>query len=125
MMGLIWFVQVVHYPLFLYVGESQYPVYQKVHMQRTTWVVGPVMLVELLTSVWLIWQHWMVTGLWIGLGLLGIIWLSTGLLQVPRHNRLLLGFDLSHHRLLVVTNWVRTCAWTGRGIVMIWLLSIW
>ena len=51
MVGLIWFVQVVHYPLFAHVGRTQFPEYERLHNQFTTWIVGPVMLLELTTAM--------------------------------------------------------------------------
>lgn len=59
---------------------------------------------------------------WLGLALLTVLWLSTAFLQVPRHNALATGFDSLQHRGLVLGNWVRTVAWTGRGaLVLLWL----
>ena len=54
---------------------------------------------------------------WCGLGLLAVAWVSTGLWQVPAHRRLAGGFDAVTHRRLVRTNWVRTVAWSARGII--------
>jgi sterol desaturase/sphingolipid hydroxylase (fatty acid hydroxylase superfamily) len=52
MVGLIWFVQVVHYPLFAAVPAGEpFAAYHRQHVRRTTWVVAPVMLVELVTAV--------------------------------------------------------------------------
>ena len=50
MVGLIWFVQIVHYPLYANVGREQFPEYEALHNRLTTWVVGPAMLVEMLTA---------------------------------------------------------------------------
>ena len=50
MVGLIWFVQVVHYPLFSSVGQSPFPEYERLHQKRTTLVVAPLMLIEALTA---------------------------------------------------------------------------
>ncbi|MEM6262595.1 MAG: hypothetical protein AAGI38_08820 [Bacteroidota bacterium] len=44
MTGLIWFVQVVHYPLFSQISPEDFPRYEKIHMRRTAIVVIPVML---------------------------------------------------------------------------------
>lgn len=122
MVGVIWFVQVVHYPLMKQVGAAHYEAYQLAHMQRTTWVVGPGMVVEAMTAVWLLYVSASVL-LWVGLGLLVLIWVSTVGLQVPRHNQLLTRFDVDDHRILVQTNWIRTVAWTARGILMFWMLD--
>ena len=57
------------------------------------------------------------SALWMGLFLLLVIWLSTALLQVPCHNRLVNGFDPKIHHRLVKTNWIRTVAWSLRAII--------
>ena len=54
MTGLIWCVQLVHYPLFRAVGEPGYAAYQDAHMRLTTLVVGPLMLLEAATALWLL-----------------------------------------------------------------------
>lgn len=125
MTGLIWFVQVVHYPLFNQVGESVFSRYETIHTQSTTWVVGPVMLAELFSAGWLLWlapegiPGWK---LWAGAGLLGIVWVSTALLQVPQHGILASGFDQRAYETLVSTNWVRTVGWSLRGLLALWML---
>ncbi len=115
MTGVIWFVQIVHYPLFARVGAGVFSDYERDHAQRTGWVVGVPMLVELAAAV----ATAVVLGgalAWVGLALLVVVWLSTGLLQVPAHRRLQRGFDAATHRRLVATNWVRTVAWTTRAV---------
>lgn len=61
--------------------------------------------------------------LWAGLDLIGVIWLSTRLLQVPQHRVLEAGSDPGAHRVLVASNWIRTVAWTARGILLLALLG--
>lgn len=121
MVGLIWCVQVVHYPLFERVGAPTYPGYQRAHMKRVSWVVLPVMLVELGTAVSAVWMRPKAvsasTVTW-GLALLTAIWLSTFLLQVPAHDKLTRGFDSSAHRQLVRGNWARTIGWSARALVV-------
>ena len=55
MVGVIWFVQVVHYPLLARVGTSGFEAYEQAHTRRTGWVVAPPMLAELVTAVLLLW----------------------------------------------------------------------
>lgn len=127
MVGLIWIVQVVHYPLFAKVGGDSFPEYQRSHTTLITFVVMPLMLTELGSAVALcalplpLYAHQMAV---IGTALLGIIWLSTFLVQVPLHDALLKGFVSTTHKKLVRTNWVRTIAWTLRGIVAAGLILI-
>lgn len=120
MVGLIWFVQVVHYPLMAQVSRSDFVGYEREHQRRTTFVVAPAMLLEAITAVMLLaFPPAGVGPTWPALGasLLAVIWLSTFLIQVRQHRRLSQGFDAVTHRRLVWCNWLRTVAWTGRGIV--------
>lgn len=126
MLGVILVVQVVHYPLFARVGSEPFPAYQAEHMTRITWIVFPAMTVELVAAVLLVW--WRPPGLpawlvWTGLGLVALIWGSTGLLQVPLHRTLTDGFDAAAHQRLVATNWIRTAAWSARAGLVLWMLT--
>ena len=127
MVGLIWFVQIVHYPLMGSVSADAFPAFQKAHQRRTTWIVGPAMLIEASSAFMLLWSptnELSGTPLhWIGLGLLALIWASTFAVQVPLHARLVLGFDRLVWQRLVATNWLRTCAWSARGIIVLFLLK--
>jgi len=118
MFGLIWFVQIVHYPMFHRVGSDGFATYEAQHQQRTTWVVAPLMAVEAVTSVALLWMsEGSTTRMMAVLGVVFIvvIWLSTILLQVPCHRKLEAGYDATIAQRLVITNWVRTLAWTCRA----------
>ncbi len=121
MLGIIWFVQVVHYPLFARVGPAEFADYELSHQRRTTWVVMPLMLVEAGTALLLLifgWSQFDRTLLILNVVLLAIIWLSTFFLQVPLHARLARRFDADPHRQLVRSNWLRTVAWTLRGLLV-------
>jgi uncharacterized membrane protein len=125
MTGLIWFVQIVHYPLFNSVGAERFAAYEARHSNLTTYVVIVPMFVELITSIALLWQcpeliaTWQ---LWLGFILVVVIWLSTAFLQVPQHTILSQGLNETAYGLLVSSNWLRTIAWTARsGLVMYWL----
>jgi hypothetical protein len=120
MVGLIWFVQIVHYPLFARVGGDVFAAYEADHARLTSWVVIPFMLIEAGAALFLLWQPPAgvpMVLLWVGAGLLALVWLSTFLLQVPAHDRLHRGFDADVHRWLVMTNWIRTVAWSARGVI--------
>jgi len=126
MFGVIWMVQLVHYPLFAGVGADGFVAYEASHKVRITWIVLPAMLIELGTAIALVWQRpelvpgWAV---WIGLGLIGVVWFSTAILQIPLHSALSTGFDDVTHARLVATNWVRTIAWTLRAGLVLWMAS--
>lgn len=122
MTGLIWFVQIVHYPLFDRVPQDRFAEFALQHQRRTTWVVMPVMLIELVSAVWLFASPPASIRTWenvLAVGLLAIVWASTAWLQVPDHGQLASGFRGEVHRHLVATNWVRTVAWTLRSLVLL------
>ena len=43
MVGLVWFVRVVHHPLFAAVGSGGFAQYEQLHQRRTSLAVGPSM----------------------------------------------------------------------------------
>lgn len=126
MTGIIWMVQVVHYPLFAQVGPQTFAQYHEGHTRLISWIVVPLMLAELSTAGWAIFarpaffEAWAV---WTGLGLVGLIWGSTFFGQVPLHGALSGGFDAGAHQALVAGNWIRTLAWTGRGALLLAVLG--
>lgn len=98
----------------------------KAREPETSWVREYAMLAELAAGVGLAtlrvgpaWQRWPATGL------LLVVWGSTGLLQVPAHDALFVGFSPAVHRRLVNSNWLRTIAWTARaGLCLAAMLSV-
>lgn len=127
MTGVIWFVQVVHYPLFASIGVAEFSAYEQRHTALTTWVVAPPMLVELATALLLIWfrpQGVANLQIWSGLILLALIWGSTFLVQVPCHEVLSEEFDAALIKRLVWTNWLRTAAWSLRGLLVLWMIRL-
>src|SRR5918997_4751331 len=80
MVGIIWFVQIVHYPLFGNVGTGGFSAYSEAHTRLTGFVVGPPMLAEAATSILLVIirpQAIPAGAAWTGLLLVACIWLST------------------------------------------------
>ena len=122
--GIIWLVQIVHYPLFKFVGNQNYKEFHQSHMNWISFVVAPTMIIEALTAGLIIFyppnsaQNWQ---LWTGLVLVAVVWASTFFLQVPLHEKLANGFDQGTHNALVNTNWIRTIAWTLRAALILWL----
>ena len=117
MTGLIWFVQIVHYPLFRFVGEPEFGEYHPRHAYRTSLVVTPLMGIELMSAISIAMAPPIgidPTQAKVGAALVIAIWCATAFLSVPLHTRLGKRFDPRHVDLLVTTNWVRTALWTLR-----------
>lgn len=121
MTGLIWFVQVVHYPLFGRVGADSFPDYHAGHTGRTAPVVIVPMAVELVASMAIVVAPPPGTGpvlAWTGLALAALTWASTALVQVPLHHRLAGGADPSTVGRLVATNRARVGFWTAHAAIV-------
>ena len=125
MVGVIWFVQVVHYPLLAVVPVESAAVVAVDHQRRTGWVVMIPMTVEGFTTLGLL--KWVPEGVawwvpWLNGVFLAVALGCTVLLSVPRHARMAARPDASVGRELVLTNWPRTIAWTARGVVVALML---
>jgi hypothetical protein len=117
MTGIIWFVQIVHYPLFGKVTAGGFTDYEQSHTVRTGVVVAPLMILELATtaSLPLLRTPLAFTPIYLAaLGCLVVIWASTFLIQVPLHGLLEKRHNPVTIRQLVATNWIRTVLWSVR-----------
>lgn len=126
MVGLIWMVQVVHYPLLALVGVDRAPEIAKEHQRRTGIVVGPAMVVEGVSTLGLL--VWRPSEVWWILPWLNGVFLAVALgctvfLSVPLHEKMANNPDNGVGQRLVVTNWPRTIAWSLRGAVCILMVA--
>lgn len=135
--GLVWLVQVVHYPMLADLnpwrnGESRGGKFGACerHARLITPVVAPAMLVELAIAIALVipgpWSGNAAGLAWAGLVVVVLIWISTFFVQVPLHEKLAKGLDVIDGRtvgLLVRTNWVRTVLWSLRVVISAAMLS--
>jgi hypothetical protein len=121
--GLIWTVQLVHYPGFAFVAPERFAAFHQLHSTRISYVVLVPMVLELGLAVWLAGQGGVLgAAVWWELALVLLIWAATLLVSVPFHNRLAHGYDHVAIDGLVRTNWIRTLAWTTRSGLLAWLL---
>lgn len=127
MLGVIWIIQLVQYPFFSHINSENFPKYHTAHKFWITPIVAPAMIIELITSILIIFyppKNIDAKLLYIGLILTLIVWASTFFIQIPLHNKLANTFDTDAHRSLVNTNWIRTIAWTLRAILVIYFAWI-
>ena len=125
MVGLIWYVQLVHYPLMAGWPAEDFPRYEAAHRERTGWIVVPVMLAEGALATALLVRRPRGVAAWMpAVGMLALLALqtSTFLIQVPCHERLARGWDAATHAWLVESNWIRTVAWSLRGLLAAWIV---
>lgn len=127
MTGLIWLIQIVHYPSFLFVEPARFIEFETFHSKKISLIVIPIMLTELATALLLI-LHKQEFVFIINLILLACIWLSTFFLSVPLHNKLMNSsngtLDVGSIQKLILTNWPRTILWTIRSFLWLGLLLL-
>lgn len=128
MCGIIWFVQVIHYPLLASVPGEAGAAYARLNRRRTAWVVLPPMIVEAMAAAWCVYRPPAGVSRPLavaGLGLVAAVWISTLAVQMPLHERL--GREGCRAELvarLVASNWPRTILWTARAAVAAWMVSV-
>ena len=123
MWGVIWTIQVVHYPLFARVGASQWADYHSAHTRLITTIVLPAMVTELGTSGLLALARpaWLSPLLlWAGFACATLTWAVTFFVSVPLHDTLSRGFDLAAISRIVATNWLRTAFWSAHAVILLW-----
>lgn len=130
MTGVIWFTQIVHYPLFARIPATMSPTHAAENQNRTSYVVGAPMLVEGLCAIALFVDPPGDSSRllpFVGGALLAMVLLSTIALQVPRHAELatdLTQSDIDHTvQRLVRSNWIRTIGWSARTVIAAVLVS--
>lgn len=123
--GLIWVIQILHYPAFLAIRENDFRKFHADHSRRISFIVGPIMVAELVTAGLLAVQSRQLFFV-ANFGLVVLTWLCTFLVSVPIHNSLALAQVESQDlrggiQKLIRTNWPRTILWTIRWVA----LSVW
>ena len=120
MVGIIWVIQLLHYPAFNFIKESDYVEFQHFHMQRISFIVVPVMILELFSAFMLV--YYLRSNLLIlCLIILLFIWLITFIFFTKLHQSLLDGYDKKIVDKLVKINWSRTVLWSLRLIILIYI----
>jgi len=118
--GIIWTVQLVHYPLMALVGNDGFVSYEAAHAPRMAAVVVAPWTVQGITTAWLLIDRptTVSAGLvWSGALAAALTVIVTVVWSVPAHARLAAGFDQRVHARLVRTNWLRTTAWTAHAVI--------
>ncbi len=121
MVGLIWVIQVVHYPMLVRMSALRPVEEARWHQRQISRVVGPPMAVEGVTALILLVDRppeLSLVGAWAAAALLGVALLATIALQVPVHSILAERHDDEACRRLLRENWIRTIAWTARGVIL-------
>ena len=132
MVGLIWTIHYVHYPLFAYVGESTYASFQAAHVERigkllfVPWLTEGIALIGVLALAFLGGHKALRVPAVINGVAMAVVLVISGFWSAPAHAKLADGFDKSLHDQLMTVNLIRAIAWSVCGICAIWIvLSTW
>ncbi len=121
LLALIWIIQLVHYPSFRYVSTHQWHEFHRHHSRSITWIVMPLMLIELGLAGWFTLHFNFYWEYLVPMILVILIWVSTFLIQIPIHKSL--GATRSEQEIekLIRSNWLRTILWSLKAIWLLWI----
>ncbi len=125
MAGVLWVIQLVHYPIFDAIDRGDddelWQQFGDRHRRAISLVVGPFMLAEGITGIWLVIDppsDLSVAWPMVAAVLMAVAYGTTAFVSVPLHERLTATYDETSHHRLVSTNWIRTVAWTARAALV-------
>jgi len=122
MTGVIWIIQLVHYPMFHNIDKEKFIASMNNHRQKISYLVAPIMIIEIVSGLLMLlnpndydypWEFRIVLFV-----LLLIIWIATFYIQVPAHQKLMNGYKKSIVDSLIRSNWIRTGIWTLKSIIL-------
>lgn len=116
---LIWLIQILHYPSFYYIEESRFKAFSSFHQYRISFIVMPLMLIELGSGAFLLFQDDSPSVYLYNIIAILLIWLITFFVSIPCHMRLSRGKDRLLIAKLIKTNWIRTILWTVKTAILL------
>jgi len=130
MVGLIWTIHVVHYPLFAEVGDATYVAFQSAHVDRigkllfVPWLTEGATLLALLWLTFISGRRELRRPVMVGAVAMAVVLVISGFWSAPAHGELMDGFDSAVHDRLMTANLIRTLAWSVRGVTAVWILAL-
>ena len=119
MTALIWLVQILIYPNFRLIADSEFTAFHQRHCDRIAVLVAP-MMIQLFANLLIL--YWGVRGLEWTLHTVSIVLIfgSTALFSVPEHQRLSEKKDGDAIHRLIHRNWIRTLLWSLQLALICW-----
>jgi hypothetical protein len=124
LVGLIWLIQLAHYPAFRAIAADQWSAFHRLHTSAMGLLAGGPMIVALVVGAWLSGRAVLSPGggdlrQHLVLACELVAWGVTFLVAVPLHDRLAGGPDPALIDRLISSNWVRTAAWTAKLALLV------
>lgn len=124
MLGIFWFLQLVHYPIFNKIKDG-FVQYERNNLKRSALLVPPIMVIDLITNIMaLVYEtnDFYLSLISTALVLNIITSLTTFLFQMQVHQKLSIQFSKESLERLCGTNWIRTILWTCKSGIYFTLL---
>ncbi len=118
MVGVIWVMQLLHYPALLYVKNETFRQFQNFHMTKISIIVVPIMLIELVSGFIIYLQGERSFEFLASFVLMIILWIMTGLIFTKFHSKLRKSKDIRIINKMIFLNWYRTLFWSMRLIII-------
>ena len=125
MFGVIWTIQLVHYPLMRAVPDDAFVAYERQHTRLISFLVGPLMVIEGVCVLAVFFLRPPGIPIWSTVlgGILEAVAIGiTAFISAPTHAKLESGKNDALLQHLIATNWLRTAAWTGRAAIALYML---
>jgi len=125
MIGIVWLVQVINYPLLSLVPEQFFSAYYRSHLLKSQWIIVPLMVLEAATGGLLLIFPIVQVAYWlyqINFALIVLIWLETILMHLSVHRQLKERHSKAAIENLTRIGWLRTITWSAHGAVLIAIL---
>lgn len=121
--GLIWVIQLVHYPSFHYIEENIFSTFAQFHSKRITRIVLPMMFIELISAFIILLASDLgqlsFTLFIVNFVIIVLIWSCTFCLSMPCHKELMREINKPIINKLIRTNWPRTVLWSFKSLLLI------
>ena len=120
MVGVSLITQFVTYPSFKLIRSSLFSEFHKSYTNKMLFIVAPVMILELISSLFLVIFDISDNNTEIGLLIsLLLIWFLTFFIIVPTHNKLTVNYNKDLNQKLIKYNGLRTIFWIIKLILFI------
>ncbi len=118
MFAVVVFVHFIQYPMLKNVPEIARAQYNKKYCDRAGFVIAPAMVMEAFSAV-LLTYLFPILIYYLGLFLVGVLWIVTFFYSVPAHTKLCENWDLKAHNKLMFSNFIRLLAWGIRCLLFL------
>jgi hypothetical protein len=122
MCGVIWAMQLVHYPAFLWIPLEKLGAFERFRARRVWWIILPVLASELLSGAFLAFQTQnsiFILNFFLNL----VLWVFTFFVSVPLHKKIDLDPKSIWVQQLIFTNWPRAVLWSFRVALLVGVAS--